>query len=120
MVQCWLLYRRDVDSVCIQKKEQLNLRQFKFDAATCLVMYGELTEKKVGRPSSLEGIERVAKRRKLVHAAALPPLNILKDGVGHCPDMVDTRGLCRDGGCEGKPYSICTKCSTGSTTLIYL
>ena len=48
MVQCWLLYRRDADSVGIQKKEQLNLRQFKFDAATCLVMYGDLTKKKVG------------------------------------------------------------------------
>ena len=120
MVQCWLLYRRDADSVGIQKKEQLNLRQFKFDAATCLVMNGDLTKKKVGRPSSLDGIETVAKRRKLVHAAALPPPNIRKDGVGHWPDMVDTRGLCRNGGCKGKPYIICTKCSTGSTTPIYL
>ena len=94
MLQCWLLYRRDADSVGIQKKEQLNLRQFKFDAATCLVMYGDLTKKKVGRPSSLDGIETVAKRRKLVHAVALPPLNIRKDGIGHWPYMVDTRVVC--------------------------
>ena len=68
-------------------------------------MYGDLTKKKVGRPSSLDGIETVAKRRKLVHAAALPPLNICKDGIGHWPDMVDTRGLCRKGGCKGNPMS---------------
>ena len=83
MVQCWLLYRRDADSVGIQKKEQLKPRQFKFDAATCLVVYGDLTKKKVGRPSSLDGIETVAKRKKLVHVAALSSLNIRKDGIGH-------------------------------------
>ena len=94
MVQCWLLYRRDADSVCIQKKEQLNLRLLKCGAATCLVMYGDLTKKKVGRPSSLDGI-----------AAALPPLNIRKHGIRHWSDMVDTRGLCRNGGCKGKPIS---------------
>ena len=60
MVQCWLLYRRDADSVGIQQKEQFILRQF--DAATGLVMYGDLTKKKVGRPSSLDGIETIAKR----------------------------------------------------------
>ena len=83
MVQCWLLYRRDADSVGIQKKEQLKPQQFKFDAATCLVMYGDLTKKKVGRPSILDGIETVAKRKKLVHVAALSSLNIRKDGIGH-------------------------------------
>ena len=119
-MQCWLLYRRDADSAGIQKKEQFNLRQFRFDAATCLVMYDDLTKKKVGRPSSLDDIETVAKRRKLVRAAALPPLNIRKDGVGHWTYMVDTRGLSRNGVCKGKPYIICTKCSTGSTTPIYL
>ena len=62
MVQCWLLYRRDAESVGNQKKEQLNLRQFKCDGGTCLVMFADLTKKKVGRPSSLDGIETVVQR----------------------------------------------------------
>ena len=120
MVQCWLLYRRAVDIVGIQKKEQLNLRQFKFDAATYLVMYGDLTKKKVGRPSTLDGIETLSKRRKLVHAAAFPPLNIHKDGVGHWPDMVDTRGMCRNRGCKGKPYIIILYIYIVFLSLIYI
>ena len=72
MVPYWLMvmYSRDADIVWIPKKEQLNPPQLNFDAASSLVIYGDLTKKKVGRLTSLYGIETVAKREKRVHADA--------------------------------------------------
>ena len=66
-------------------------------------MHGDLTKKKVGRPSSLDVIETVSKRRKQVHADGFPNLNIRKDGIGHLPDMLDTRCWDRNGRCKRKP-----------------
>ncbi|XP_070691520.1 piggyBac transposable element-derived protein 3-like [Pempheris klunzingeri] len=79
IVNSWLLYRRDCDSLGVPRKQQKDLLAFRTSIAQALCMQGkDMSRKKRGRPSS--DVEREFHRKK--HrgpAKAIPTLEVRSD-----------------------------------------
>ncbi|XP_030579753.1 piggyBac transposable element-derived protein 3-like [Archocentrus centrarchus] len=87
VVNYWLLYRRDCDSLNVPRKKQKDLLAFRLSIAQALCMQGkDLTAKKRGRPSS--DMEReFQKKQRRGPTKAIPTQDVRADGVGHWPQI---------------------------------
>ncbi|XP_028676169.1 piggyBac transposable element-derived protein 3-like [Erpetoichthys calabaricus] len=85
IVNRWLLYRRDCDSLDVPRKKQKDLLAFRTSIAHALCMQGkDMSRKKRGRPSS--DVERdFEKKKHRGPAKAIPTLEVCSDAVGHWP-----------------------------------
>lgn len=111
IVTCWLLYRRDCDSLEIPPRKQNDLLEFKSRIAEGLCKQGkDMARKKRGRPSgSMEAALQMKKRRG--PAKPVPDQSTRTDGVGHWPSVTDARQRCKKPNCKGQTVFICTKCN---------
>ena len=111
IVNAWGLYRRDANSMAIEKKHQHKLYEFRLMLANALIMSGKAVDggKKRGRPSSIDN--DFNKKRKLgPNTRPIPTKDIRLDNVGHNLVFRGQRGACKKPGCTGKTNHFCTKC----------
>ena len=110
IVNCWLIYRRDAETMKLAKTEVLALAQFKLRIAEALVKEGKtLDSKKRGRPSLDDSKIEPPSRKGRSHNA-LPEKSVRLDNVGHLPVVEDVRRMCKNPGCNGKTNVKCIKC----------
>lgn len=111
IVNSWLLYRRDCESLNIPKKKQRDLLSFRTSVAEALCMQGkDLSKKKRGRPSS--DVEReFEKKRHRGPAKAIPAQEVRGDAVGHWPVVESSRQRCKLPNCSGQTVVKCSKCN---------
>lgn len=110
VVNGWLLYRRDCDSMNVPRKKQKDLLAFRLSIAQALCMQGkDLSTKKRGRPSS--DVEReFQKKQRRGPAKAIPTQDIRADAVAHWPQIDNVRQRCKFPKCTGHTSIKCTKC----------
>ncbi|MCL4149497.1 UNVERIFIED_CONTAM: hypothetical protein GTU68_003642 [Idotea baltica] len=115
LVNAWLLYRRDADSLRIPKAAQHQLQSFKLLVANSLLkQHKEIAQKPVGRPSaSSVGNAHIAKKRRGHNTHDIPEENIRKDSVGHWPMIMQgtERPRCKMPNCNGRTNVYCNKCN---------
>ncbi|CAN9509212.1 unnamed protein product [Ophioblennius macclurei] len=111
IVNSWLLYRRDCESLGVLRKKQKDLLTFRGSIAQALCMEGkDLTEKKRGQPSS--DVERQFERKKRRGPArSIPALEVRTDAVGHWPEVENGRQRCKFPQCKGQTVFKCAKCN---------
>ena len=114
VVNGWNMYRRDCEQLKIEKKDQLQLYEFKLLLARSLTMTGKtrISKSKRGRPpTSNEVDENYAKKKKFGHATKIiPTKDIRLDNVSHILIFNKMRGKCKYPGCSGKTNHFCLKC----------
>ncbi|XP_051948067.1 piggyBac transposable element-derived protein 2-like [Xyrauchen texanus] len=109
VVNGWLLYRRNCDSMNVPRKKQKDLLAFKLSIAQALCMQGkDLSAKKRGRRSS--DVEREFKKKRRGPTKAIPTQDVRADGVGHWPQIDSVRQRCKFPKCTGHTSFKCTKC----------
>lgn len=116
VVNAWLLYRRDCDSLDVPLNERHDLQHFKLSVAKSLAMGNKslCNTPKVGRPSQTTKQLHSNKKMHGNRTAPIPSNDVRKDGYHHWPDLRETQNRCKMPGCGLKTYNVCTKC------LVYL
>ena len=111
IVNCWMLYRRDSNSLGIPQQKQSGLAEFKLKIAFSLMKSGKEILKKRGRPS-LNNVETEYRKKKCTGNATkpIPENDIRLDKVGHFPAVGEQRLVCKILGCKGKIFFYCIKC----------
>uniref|UniRef100_A0A8C6T630 PiggyBac transposable element-derived protein domain-containing protein n=1 Tax=Neogobius melanostomus TaxID=47308 RepID=A0A8C6T630_9GOBI len=111
IVNSWLLYQRDCDSLYIPKKMRKHFIAFRASIAHTLCLQGkDVSRKRSGQPST--DIEMEFKKKK--HrgpAKAIPTQEVRSDSVGHWPEMESVRQRCKHPTCKGLTPNKCTKCN---------
>lgn len=108
VVAAWLLYRRVQEQ--LGKKEVLPLAQFKIEIAECLASHNKcLPNKRPGRPSSQDIEIQVQAKKARGPVAAMPPIDIRCDQVGHWPEFDEKRQRCKRPSCTKKSSVRCKK-----------
>ncbi|XP_024119090.1 piggyBac transposable element-derived protein 3 [Oryzias melastigma] len=111
IVNGWLLYRRDCESLGVPRKEQQDLLDFRSSIAQALCMEGKnLVVKKRGRPS-MDIDREVEKKKRRGPAKAIPVQEVRTDAVGHWPLTEAKRLRCRIPHCKGQTVVKCAKCN---------
>ncbi|XP_015242424.1 PREDICTED: piggyBac transposable element-derived protein 2-like [Cyprinodon variegatus] len=109
IVNSWLLYQRDCDSLDVPRKEQKDLLAFRTSIAQALCMqYEEISNIKREPPSSDVEIQ---KKKYRGPNKALPTLEVRSDAVGHWPLVVSERRRCKRSKCKGQSTYTCSKCN---------
>lgn len=109
VVNSWLLYRRDCESLQVPQRKQKDLLAFKLSIADYLAKYGKpVTGDKRGRPSLCIQQEYNMKKKR-GPTKPLPEMDVRRDQVGHTP-AVDTRQRCKRPTCKGQSVIKCIKC----------
>lgn len=92
LVNAWILYRRDCQSLGLGQKSILKRRNLQAQVASALIEVN--TAPKRGRPSHEEGEQAASPRppRKIRHG---PCVDVQKDLYAHLPVKVDKRGRCK-------------------------
>ena len=106
MINSWLLYRRDAESLSLQRKDIRPLASFKLAVAHALVKKGKAAPVERGRPSSSEVQNSKTKRSRHIS----PEECIRFDQFGHFPILEEKRNRCKNNQCTGKTMFICKKC----------
>ncbi|CAF88338.1 unnamed protein product [Tetraodon nigroviridis] len=111
IVNSWLLYRRDCESLGVPEIRQKDLLDFRASVAQALCMEGkDPKKKKRGRLSlDVDGQLDVKKRRG--PAKAVPPHELRRDAEGHWPLVENGRQRCKLANCEGQTVYKCAKCN---------
>lgn len=111
VVNSWLMYRRDAESLGVPKKKQDSLLRFKFRLASSLLKAGKRNStSKRGRPSSVENAHIAQK--KIGHATrSLPEADVRLDQTGHFPEYREVRGMCKMPNCRSRILIHCEKCN---------
>ena len=111
VVNSWLMYRREADSLGVPKKKQDSLSRFKFRLASSLLKAGKRNlMAKRGRPSSVENAHIAQK--KIGHATrSLPEADVRLDQIGHFPEYREVRGMCKMPNCKSRILIHCVKCN---------
>ncbi|XP_028448168.1 piggyBac transposable element-derived protein 2-like isoform X1 [Perca flavescens] len=111
IVNSWLLYRRDCESLTVPRKKQKDLLAFRTSIAQALCMQGkDLSKKKRGRPSM--DVEReLEKKKHRGPATVMPTQEVRSDGVGHWPVVESERQRCKLPHCKGQTVIKCAKCT---------
>ena len=112
VVNCWLLYRRDCQSLEVPRKNVMMLQEFKLEIAECLLMEGKKpSSKKRGRPSAGESVLFQFDKKQISSPAtkAIPSAEVRSDDFSHFPIVV-SRGRCKNPGCKAAPVYFCQKC----------
>lgn len=106
VVNCWLLYKRDAQSLQVPKSRQYDILGFRTGIAVSLIKQNKNTSKRRGRSTS-EADFVVKKRRG--PAASIPAKDVRKDKFAHWPAPCD-RQRCKLPGCKKKSTIKCQKC----------
>ncbi|XP_049901068.1 piggyBac transposable element-derived protein 2-like isoform X1 [Epinephelus moara] len=111
IVNSWLLYRRDCESLSVPRKKQMDLLAFRTSIAQALCMQGkDLSKNKRGPPSS--DVEReFEKKKRRGPAKAIPTQEVRSDAVGHWPVVERERQRCKFPNCKGQTVFKCAKCN---------
>uniref|UniRef100_A0A3P9LG76 PiggyBac transposable element-derived protein domain-containing protein n=1 Tax=Oryzias latipes TaxID=8090 RepID=A0A3P9LG76_ORYLA len=111
IVNSWLLYRRDCESLGLHSKKQMDLLAFRSSIAQALCMEGKnLMEKRRGWPSPDVELEFQRKKRR-GPAKAIPAQEVRTDAVGHWPVVENGRQRCKFPQCKGQTVIKCGKCN---------
>lgn len=111
IVNSWLLYRRDCESLTVPKKKQKDLLAFRTSIAQALCMQGkDLSKKKRGRPS-LDVEREFEKKKHRGPATVMPTQEVRSDAVGHWPVVESERQRCKLPHCKGQTVIKCAKCT---------
>lgn len=110
LVNGWLLYRKHCECQKINKKDQIDLLEFRTQIAAALCYEGKSNEKKRGRPSTDTVEAEITKKRHRGPTAEMPEFNCRKDKTGHWPVMYEGRQRCKYPGCKGLTAVKCVKC----------
>ena len=88
VVNSWLLYRRDCESMAIPRQKRKDQLAFKLALANHLCKHGKrIAGEKKGRPSFNSSKQA---KRKRGPATPIPDIDICRDQIGHMP-VVDVR-----------------------------
>ncbi|KAK3889423.1 hypothetical protein Pcinc_006587 [Petrolisthes cinctipes] len=111
VVNSWMLYRRDAESLKVKQQSQLPHCEFKYKLANSLMMSGKTMSRERGRPST--SVEKAFTDKKKVDRATkpIPDKDIRGDSVGHFPASSTSRAKCKLPGCNGKVHMTCIKCN---------
>lgn len=111
IVNSWLLYWRDCESLGVPRRKRKDLLAFRASVAQALCMEGkDPMRQKRGRPSlDVDGQFEVKKRRG--PAKAIPPQEVRSDAVGHWPVVENGRQRCKLPNCKGQTVYKCAKCN---------
>eukprot|EP00066_Takifugu_rubripes_P019441 XP_011608707.1 PREDICTED: piggyBac transposable element-derived protein 3-like [Takifugu rubripes] len=111
IVNSWLLYRRDCESLGVPRRKRKDLLAFRASVAQALCMEGkDPMRQKRGRPSlDVDGQFEIKKRRG--PAKAIPPQEVRSDAVGHWPVVENGRQRCKLPNCKGQTVYKCAKCN---------
>lgn len=108
IVNSWLLYQRDCDSLFVPKKMRKDFIAFKTSIAHMLCLQGkDLSKKRDGQ--SYTDIKKEYEKKR--HRKPIPTLELRSDSVGHWPQLQQARQRCRHPTCKGLTANICTKCN---------
>ena len=111
IVNSWLLYKRDAFNLKTPQSEILRLAPFKLRIANCLMQEGKVcTGTKRGRPS-LQSASCNPTQKRGRPCQILPDDAVRFDGIGHWPEIKDTRKMCKNFGYRGKTNVCCSKCN---------
>lgn len=110
VVNSWLLYQRDCDSLDVPKNERKDLLAFRTSVAQALCMqFNEISSVKREPPSP--DVEReLQKKRFRGPSRALPTMEVRSDAVGHWPMTDSERQRCKFSKCKGQSVYKCSKC----------
>ena len=106
VVNLWLLYKRDANSLGTARKDTLQLASFKIQVAFALIKANKPNNgMKRGRPNSAKEDVKIKTRSAVV-------LNSIRyDQVSHFPVIEDKRNRCKNGNCTGRTNVACKKCN---------
>ena len=111
VVNCWLLYRRDCQSLEIPQKNVMMLQEFKLEITECLLMEGKNPAAKKEAGHQLENLFcfNSIKNKSSPATKAFPSAEVRTDGFNHFLIVV-SRGHCKNLGCKAAPVYFCQKC----------
>lgn len=109
VVNEWLLYRRDCTNQQYQKKDILDLLDFRSEIFGVLCNQGTMVTKR-GRPSADQEDAAFENKKKRGPAKPIPECEVRQDGYGHWLIVTPTRQRCKKSGCKGKSVVKCGKC----------
>ena len=114
LVNSWLIYKRDCDSMNVPKKEIMTLQYFKHSVAQSLLLEGKPHpgDSKLGRPRRSVDALHLEKKRKANRTSSIPEQSVRKDGSHHWPGYGDKQMRCKMPGCNKRSCIYCTKCNT--------
>lgn len=110
VVNGWLLYRRDCKRQGWQKKEIIDLLQFRSEIFGVLANEGKVMKRR-GRPSADHEDAAYENRKKRGPATPIPVQQVRQDEIGHWPIVGDSRKRCKKSGCDAKTVFRCSKCN---------
>lgn len=109
VVNSWLLYRRDCDSLAVPRHKQKDQLAFKLALASYLCKHGKIASgEKRGRPSSIQ--REYQNKKKRGPTKPIPEVEIRRDQTGHFPVVMETRQRCKRPSCKGQTVFKCIKC----------
>ena len=109
VVNSWLLYSRDGESLAIPHQKQKGQLAFKLSLVNYLCKHGKtVTTKKRGRPSTIQ-VEYLSKKGRGL-AQPIPDVNICQNQIGHLPVVMGVRQRCKLSLCKGQTVFKCIKC----------
>lgn len=110
VVNSWLLYRRDCDSLAVPRQKQKDQLAFKLALANHLCKLGRpVAGEKRGRPS-FDIQQQYVSKKKRGPTKPIPDVDIRSDQVGHMPVVMATRQRCKLPLCKGQTVFKCVKC----------
>ncbi|XP_047239310.1 piggyBac transposable element-derived protein 2-like [Girardinichthys multiradiatus] len=111
IVNCWLLYQRDCESLDVPRKKQKDFLAFRISIAQALCMQGkDLSSKKRGW-AFFDVESEFEKKKRRGPAKAIPTLKVRSDAVGHWPVVESGRQRCKLPNCKGQTVFKCSKCN---------
>ncbi|KAM4724785.1 uncharacterized protein FYW61_013082 [Anableps anableps] len=111
IVNSWLLYQRDCESLGVPRKTQKDFLAFRISIAQALCMQGkDLSSKKRGWPF-FDVESEFEKKKRRGPAKAIPTLKVRSDAVGHWPVVESGRQRCKLPNCKGQTVFKCSKCN---------
>ena len=92
VVTCWLMYRRDCNSLGVPQNKHIPLMDFKNFIALALEKEGQVLSPKKGQPSlSVESVHE-AKRQKGHNAKPIPQQSVRQDNFDHYHIYMEKQG----------------------------
>lgn len=110
IVNSWLLYQRDCDSLCVPQKLRKDIIAFRLAIAHTLCLQGkDLSRKRDGQFTDID--KEFEKKKRRGHTKPIPTLEVRSDAVGHWPEIGSVRQRCKHPTCKGLTPNKCTKCN---------
>ncbi|KAM4550617.1 piggyBac transposable element-derived protein 2-like isoform 1-T1 [Fundulus diaphanus] len=111
IVNSWLLYRRDCESLDVPRKNQKDFLTFRISIAQALCLQGkDLSSKKRGW-LFFDVESEFEKKKRRGPAKAIPTPKVRSDAVGHWPVVESGRQRCKLPNCKGQTVFKCSKCN---------